>query len=49
MKNKKSFLGYFKRIDIFGQQVGFTFDGEEKYRTYIGAFLSMIVLILVCV
>ena len=40
---KIPFLIYFKRLDLFGRGVGFTFNGEESYRSVCGAFLSIVV------
>ena len=46
---KKSVTNLFKRLDIFGQQLSFTIDGEEKYQTVLGAVLSICVLLLVLI
>ena len=46
---KKSVSSLFKRLDIFGQQLSFTIDGEEKYQTVLGAALSICVLVLVLI
>ena len=46
---KKSVSSLFKRLDIFGQQLSFTIDGEEKYQTVLGAVLSICVLLLVLI
>ena len=41
----KSVTKYFKMFDLYGESVGFTIDkGNEKYRTVIGAVLSIVVL-----
>ena len=39
----------FKSIDLFGESVTLTWNGEEKYKTMIGAFLSAIILALVSI
>ena len=46
---KKSATSLFKRLDIFGQQLTFTIDGEEKFQTVFGAALSICVLVLVLI
>ena len=33
-----------KAFDIFGEQVKFKIDGKESHRTYIGAFMSFLVI-----
>ena len=43
---KKSFLTYFKRLDIFGSGVNFTFNGESSYKSVCGAILTIIVFFL---
>lgn len=36
-----------KKLDIFGGQRGLTFSGDEKHKTVVGAFLTVIYLLLV--
>ena len=40
-------VNYFKRLDLFGSGVGFTFDGESSYRSVCGATLSLMVFALI--
>ena len=40
---RKSIATYFKRIDLFGSSVGFTFGGEASYKSVFGALLSLVV------
>ena len=49
MKSKKNIFRLFRRIDIFGQSVGFTLDDGEKYKTSPGALLSLIAMIIVLI
>ena len=45
---KAKFIGaYFKRIDIFGQVVNFTFNGRGNYSTFCGSILSLLVFFVV--
>ena len=46
---KKSVTSLFKRLDVYGQQLSFTIDGEERYQTVLGAVLSICVLVLVLI
>ena len=36
-------ISYFKRLDLFGSGVNFTFNGESSYRSVIGAMISIVV------
>ena len=35
---------FFKSLDIFGQKVTLTYKGEEHFKTFLGAFVSLLVL-----
>ena len=39
---KVPFLTYFKRFDLFGNGVSFTFDGQSSYQSVCGAILTII-------
>lgn len=42
-------IGYWRQLDVFGEQVHFTFKGKRSYQTSLGAFFSFIIkLIMVC-
>ena len=49
MKNKNAVhhrvSSTFKRADIFGQGLTFTVDGNEKYPSVFGAFVSMVIFV----
>lgn len=38
--------GYFKSLDNYGESVGFEIEGQPRFSTYVGAFISLIVLFL---
>ena len=33
----------FKRIDLYGKDISLSYEGEEKFKTYIGAITSFII------
>ena len=39
---KVPFVTYFKRLDLFGSGVNFTFDGQSSYQSVCGAILTII-------
>jgi len=43
------FKGYFKKIDQFGQEIYFTWNGEQKFKTTQGAIVSTILIIVILV
>ena len=43
---KKQMKEQFKSLDLFGQQVSLTWNGEDQYKTSIGASLSTIIWII---
>ncbi|TNV82719.1 hypothetical protein FGO68_gene2428 [Halteria grandinella] len=43
---KKQMKESFKSVDMFGQSVSFTWNGEDTYKTSWGAFLSWIILLI---
>ena len=42
---KRQMKERFKSVDLFGQQVGLTWQGEDQYKTSIGASLSWLITI----
>ena len=40
---RKQVLESYKSIDHFGQTVSFTYNGEDQYKTHIGATTSLII------
>lgn len=36
----------FRSIDLFGQSVNFTYDGEDQFKTTFGAVLSLIIILI---
>ena len=43
---KVPFVTYFKRFDLFGSGVNFTFDGQSTYQSVCGAILTIVSFIL---
>ena len=41
------FSKFIKRFDIFGHPITVHYDGEDKYKTLLGAFFSVAVLTLI--
>ena len=39
---KVPLVAYFKRLDLFGSGVNFTFNGQSSYQTVCGAILTII-------
>ena len=39
---KVPFVTYFKRFDLYGSGVNFTFDGQSSYQSVCGAILTII-------
>ena len=37
------FAAYFKRLDLYGKGVNFTFDGRSSYQSVCGAILTIVV------
>ena len=35
----------FKSVDLFGQQVGLTWQGDDQYKTSVGASLSWLIML----
>jgi len=47
-KSSGSFIsGSFKSLDIFGERVSLTYNGKAVYKTFCGAFVTMIILLAV--
>jgi hypothetical protein len=42
-----SLFSKFKLTDMYGSKIGLTFNGSNVFRTYLGAFASIIVLLCV--
>ena len=39
----RRFWKAFKRIDLYGKDISLSYEGEEKFKTYIGAITSFII------
>ena len=44
--SKKSLYEKFKHIDMFGESISFTVDGDEEFKTLLGAILSAVLIVL---
>jgi hypothetical protein len=40
-KKRVNFLDNFSKLDIYGQEITFTYKGSRKYRTALGAFFTL--------
>ena len=47
LSNFKRFSIGYKRLDIFGQPISFTYKGQRHYTSYLGATISIIEFILI--
>ena len=43
----KFFSSYFKKLDIFGEDITFNFGGNRHYTTVVGAIVSILVVLVV--
>jgi len=43
---KRQMKERFKSVDLFGQQVGLTWQGEDQYKTSFGASISWVILVI---
>ena len=47
MEKKKTrqigFASYLKNLDLFGMQVKWLVDGQEKFKSYVGAVLTLLI------
>lgn len=42
-------MGYFKGIDMYGEQIGITYKGGGQFKTKVGAAVSLAIIVILCV
>ena len=46
---KKLFKNILKNNDIYGQSIGVHYRGDDKYKTHLGGFLTVVTLVLILI